>query len=166
MKLEHDMKAKQDPVTDTNQAGSWMAMGLRLILRSKLYWGLGFLLVFGAFSSPETSKGVNIFLSLGNMTDVLRQVSVTGIVAVGMTLVILIAGIDLSVGSILALGTVICAMLLTQAGWTAASYIGVPAVGAVVFICAWAVISVVRGIAQNPSSGRRCHIRAGDMAVF
>jgi simple sugar transport system permease protein len=155
MKLEHDMKAKQDPVTDTNQAGSWMAMGLRLILRSKLYWGLGFLLVFGAFSSPETSKGVNIFLSLGNMTDVLRQVSVTGIVAVGLTLVILIAGIDLSVGSILALGTVICAMLLTQAGWTAASYIGVPAVGAVVFICAWAVISVVRGIAQNPSSGRR-----------
>ena len=42
----------------------------------------------------------------------LRQVSNNGIVAVGMTLVILTGGIDLSVGSVLALGSVLCAMLL------------------------------------------------------
>ena len=146
--------AKQDLVKDADKAGPWTAVSLRLILRSKLYWGLGFLLIFGALSSPVTSKGVNIFLSLGNLTDVLRQVSVTGIVAVGMTLVILIAGIDLSVGSILALGTVICAMLLTQEGWTTASYIGVPAVGAVVFISSWAVIAVVRRIIKGTGSSR------------
>ena len=144
--------AKQNLVKDADQAGPWTAASLRLILRSKLYWGLGFLLIFGAFSSPVTSKGVNIFLSLGNLTDVLRQVSVTGIVAVGMTLVILIAGIDLSVGSILALGTVICAMLLTQEGWTTASYLGVPAVGAIMFICSWAVISVIRGFIRDKGS--------------
>lgn len=107
---------------------------LSLIAKTKLYWGLAALLVFGVITSPLTSKGNNIFLSLGNMTDVLRQVSVTGIVAVGMTLVIFIAGIDLSVGSIMALGTVTCAMLLTQEGWTAASYFGVPATGIIVFI--------------------------------
>ena len=107
---------------------------LSLLVKSKLYWGLAVLFLFGVMSSPLSSKGNNIFLSLGNLTDVLRQVSVTGIVAVGMTLVIFIAGIDLSVGSILALGTVICAMLLTQEGWTAASQFGVPATGAVVFI--------------------------------
>jgi len=49
---------------------------------------------------------------------VLRQVSNNGIVAVGMTLVILTGGIDLSVGSVLALGSVLCAMLLTMEGWT------------------------------------------------
>ncbi len=146
--------AKQNLADDANRTASWTAACLRLILNSKLYWGLGFLLIFGALSSPITSKGVNIFLSLGNLTDVLRQVSVTGIVAVGMTLVILIAGIDLSVGSILALGTVICAMLLTQEGWTTASYIGVPAVGALVFLCIWAVISILRGFVRGNGSVR------------
>lgn len=108
---------------------------LALFNRTKLYWGLILLLIFGALTSPLTSGGNNIFLSLGNLTDVLRQVSVTGIVAVGMTMVIFIAGIDLSVGSIMALGTVICAMLLTQEGWTAASTFGIPATGIVLAIC-------------------------------
>lgn len=107
---------------------------VRVLNRTKLYWGLVALIVFGALTSPLSSKGNNIFMSVGNMTDVLRQVSVTGIVAIGMTLVIFVAGIDLSVGSIMALGTVICAMLLTQGGWTAASAFGVPATGAVLFI--------------------------------
>jgi simple sugar transport system permease protein len=160
-----DGMAKQQLVKDAEKAGSWTAISLRLILRSKLYWGLGFLLVFGALSSPITSKGVNIFLSLGNLTDVLRQVSVTGIVAVGMTLVILIAGIDLSVGSILALGTVICAMLLTQEGWTTASYLGVPAVGAIMFVCSWAVINVVRGFIRTKGS-RRGQLASPAMAAL
>lgn len=161
-----DMMHKQNPTAEANQSRSWTAAGLRLILRSKLYWGLSFLLMFGSLSSPVTSKGINIFLSLGNLTDVLRQVSVTGIVAVGMTLVILIAGIDLSVGSILALGTVICAMLLTQEGWTTASYIGLPAVGAVVFISSWAVIAVVRRVIKGVGSGRAMPANPATKAVF
>ncbi len=111
-----------------------------ILNKTKLYWGLLVLIAFGALTSPLSSKGNNIFLSIGNLTDILRQVSVTGIVAVGMTLVIFIAGIDLSVGSTLALGTVICAMLLTQEGWTAASYFSVPATGAVLFICMAALL--------------------------
>lgn len=107
---------------------------LHVLMRTKLYWGLAVLVLFGVLTSPLSSKGSNIFMSLGNLTDVLRQVSVTGIVATGMTLVIFIAGIDLSVGSIMALGTVVCAMLLTQEGWTAASLFGVPATGAVLFV--------------------------------
>jgi simple sugar transport system permease protein len=123
------------PSKTTNQS-----IFLALLNRTKLYWGLAALIFFGALTSPLSSKGNNIFLSIGNLTDVLRQVSVTGIVAVGMTLVIFIAGIDLSVGSVLALGTVICAMLLTQEGWTAASLFGVPATGAVIAICVFAAI--------------------------
>ena len=40
------------------------------------------------------------FLSIRNLTNVLRQVSIVGIMAVGMTFVILTGGIDLSVGGV------------------------------------------------------------------
>lgn len=49
------------------------------------------------------------FLTVDNMVNILRQSTINGIIAVGMTLVILTAGIDLSVGSILALSSVIAA---------------------------------------------------------
>jgi len=40
------------------------------------------------------------FLTLGNLVNVLRQSSINGIIVVGMTFVILTAGIDLSVGAV------------------------------------------------------------------
>lgn len=43
------------------------------------------------------------FLSSINLFNVMRQVSITGLLAVGMTFIILTAGIDLSIGSLLAL---------------------------------------------------------------
>jgi len=49
------------------------------------------------------------FLTINNLTNILRQSTINGIIAVGMTLVILTRGIDLSVGSILALSAVITA---------------------------------------------------------
>ena len=50
------------------------------------------------------------FLEIGNITNVLRQVSIVGILSLGMTFVIILGGIDLSVGSVLAFsGTVIMA---------------------------------------------------------
>ncbi|HEY3620845.1 MAG TPA: ABC transporter permease, partial [Roseiarcus sp.] len=100
---------------------------LRLLSRTKLYWGLAIICLIGALASPHTSSGRNIFLSFNNLTDVLRQVSITGLVATGMTLVILLGGIDLSVGSVMGFSTIICAMLLTKPGWTAASIVAVPA---------------------------------------
>ena len=49
------------------------------------------------------------FRTLSNLENILQQSSVNGIMAVGMTLVIITAGIDLSVGSVLALSGVIAA---------------------------------------------------------
>ena len=108
------------------------------LLRTKLYWSLLILLTVGIITSPVSSKGVNIFLSTGNLSDVLRQVSNNGIIAVGMTLVILTGGIDLSVGSIMALGSVLCAMLLTYDEQTSATLLSFPIL-AVVSAClaAW-----------------------------
>jgi len=47
------------------------------------------------------------FRSLPNIKNILEQISVNGIMAIGMTLVIITAGIDLSVGSVLALSAVV-----------------------------------------------------------
>ncbi|MCL1146998.1 ribose ABC transporter permease [Shewanella marinintestina] len=52
------------------------------------------------------------FLTLDNLLNILRQTSINAIIAVGMTIVILTAGIDLSVGSVLALSGAIVATLI------------------------------------------------------
>jgi ribose transport system permease protein len=66
------------------------------------------------------------FLTVGNLFDVTRQVSINAIISYGMTLVILLGGIDLSVGSILAVSALVVALLM-QAGYPAglASVIGI-----------------------------------------
>jgi simple sugar transport system permease protein len=126
---------------------------LRALSRTKLYWGLLLIFAVGAIFSPVTSSGKNIFLSYGNLTDVLRQVSITGLVATGMTLVILTGGIDLSVGSVMAFSTVICAMLLTKAGWTAAAFMGVPAIAIVGFSATAALVYfLLKGLARKGES--------------
>jgi ribose transport system permease protein len=58
----------------------------------------------------------NQFLTAGNLSNLARQVAIFGIIAVGELLVILTAGIDLSVGSVLALAGAVTALLLVG-GW-------------------------------------------------
>ncbi len=56
------------------------------------------------------------FLLRDNLLNVANQIAVIAIVAIGMTLVILTAGIDLSVGSLIALSAVVCAQLIERWG--------------------------------------------------
>lgn len=65
-----------------------------------LYFAFALLIIVMAILSPAFLKPTNIF-------NILRQTSINGIIAIGMTLVILTGGIDLSVGSILALSAVV-----------------------------------------------------------
>ena len=76
-------------------------------------YGVFFILVieFLIFSLASTS-----FLTLGNILSVGRQMSFTGIAAIGMTLVMLTGGIDISVGSMLAMAGVLCAKLSADVG--------------------------------------------------
>ncbi|MHC0039058.1 ABC transporter permease [Pseudoneobacillus sp. C159] len=67
------------------------------------------LLIFmtvGSMLSPR-------FLSVQNLLNILQQSAVVGIVALGMTFVIIVAGIDLSVGSVLALSCMTVALMMT-----------------------------------------------------
>ena len=56
------------------------------------------------------------FLTPTNITNVLRQISLQGIIAVGMTMIILVGQIDLSVGAVVAFAAVTNALFLKQ-GW-------------------------------------------------
>ncbi|HET6386887.1 MAG TPA: ABC transporter permease [Armatimonadota bacterium] len=86
--------------------GNWGALALVFLLAS-------------IFSPRDLSTGQNVFLKPDNLIDILRQISEGGILAVGMTLVVLLAGIDLSVGSVLALGATLSAVLLLNHHWPA-----------------------------------------------
>lgn len=103
--------------------------------------------------------------------DMLRHISVFGILACGMTLVIITAGIDLSVGSLLGLTAVLFSLFSLQLGWPAwASVVGCLAIGAACgsvsggliakfkiqpFIATLAMMVFARGMAKWVSGGRK-----------
>ena len=106
-------------------AQNW-AVGHTLRARAQSVMGLVIILGIALATSPRAGDGSLVFLDTGNLTDILRQVSVIGILSLGMTFVILTAGIDLSVGSLLALSSSIVALVLTRSlfpwplAWTVA----------------------------------------------
>lgn len=71
-----------------------------------------FLLALILFFALENAR----FLSIRNMTNILTEVSIYGIIAVGMTFVILTAGVDLAVGSLLAFSGMAGAYLMRAMG--------------------------------------------------
>jgi ribose transport system permease protein len=70
-----------------------------------------FILVFAVFSVASSD-----FLTQANLTQVALQSSINAILAIGMTLVIVTAGIDLSVGSMAGLGSIIATVVMTSTG--------------------------------------------------
>ena len=57
-----------------------------------------------------------VFLKANNLLNIADQITVIAIIAIGMTMVIITAGIDLSVGSLIALSSVVCAWIIREAG--------------------------------------------------
>lgn len=74
------------------------------------------------------------FLKLTNLLGVANQTAIYAIIAIGMTMVIITAGIDLSVGSLVALASVSGALVLRDFGDGAASGLGMMVVGMIVGI--------------------------------
>ena len=111
------------------------------------------------------------FLRWSTHRDMLRQVSVYGILACGMTLVVVSGCIDLAVGSVLGLCAVLFAQLAVHRGWPAGAAVGVVllvgvaaglASGTLVarcrvqpFIATLAVMDFARGLAKWASGGQK-----------
>ena len=173
--------AIQNKVTDSG--GSPSAPEDRT--RSALSWLVRFqsvlalVVVFaGAVVLSPTRDGEIIFLSGENLTNIVRAVSEIGIIAVGMTLVILIGGIDLSVGSVLALAAVSSAVLLVETEMPLLpAVLIVLAIGLVFgalqgaasallgiqsFIVTLAGLQIARGLARIASGGQAVPIAYGD----
>lgn len=111
------------------------------------------------------------FFKLGTHRDAIRQISVYGCLACGLTLVIISGGIDLSVGSVLGLTAVFFSLCTIRWGWS--PWVGVPvtmlvgaAVGAISgglvawgrlqpFIATLAMMVSARGLAKLISGGEK-----------
>lgn len=89
----------------------------KLINQINIYRSVLILLVICVFATILSPS----FLSVTNLFNVFKQITVAGIVGCGMTFVILTGGIDLSVGSILGLSGVLASGVLASTGNTAAA---------------------------------------------
>jgi D-xylose transport system permease protein len=122
------------------------------------------------------------FATARNLSNVARQVTIVGIIAVGMTMVILIAGIDLSVGSVVGVAAVVVTLLM-QYGLPA--WLAVPVtlviVGGVIglwngfwiaqyrippFIITLGMLTIGRGVALSLSNGSSIPVADPSFAVL
>jgi len=98
------------------------------------------------------------FLSPRNLLNIVRQISVVGLIAIGVTMVIITTGIDLSSGSVLALAAVIVASLAQQPDWHDAKFPGlqlpvlVPILASLIVgaACGWVNGALIAGFRIPP----------------
>ena len=86
-----------------------------------------YLIVFiflGMCVAPGDLLPNNSFLKPQNLINVVRQISVIGLLALGVMVAIIASGIDLSLGSVLGFSAVVTASLVQQPGWKEALYPG------------------------------------------
>jgi ribose transport system permease protein len=147
------------PAAAKTAARRWLDHALRF----QGYLGLVVVFVLGAVFSPARD-GANLFLDVPNQMNILRYVAETGIIAIGMTLVILIGEIDLAVGAVLAFAATFAAYLLTEGGFsTGSAFVAVIVAGIVLgftngivttglripsFVVTLAMMSFARGLAR------------------
>jgi ribose transport system permease protein len=141
--------------------------GLRNFLRSPA--GRATLALLLVFLAGACFNADGAFFKLGTHRDALRQASVYGILACGLTLVIISGGIDLAVGSMVGLGAVCCAKMAIHLGWPGWAVIaGCLTVGAACggvsglvtaglrvqpFIATLSMMVLARGLAKYVSGG-------------
>lgn len=137
------------------------------------------LVIVGAVTAPDT------FMSVSNLLTILRQASIIGVISIGMTLVIISGGIDLSVGSVMGLASVVATIaavqdLADQIHWVlmvvialavglAAGLINgiVIAYGKVVaFMATLAMLVAARGLAEILAERRTLQVGERDFIVF
>ena len=128
------------------------------------------------------SLATDTFLSVANFTNVARQISINGILAVGVTFVLLTAGVDLSLGSVVALSGVACATfahpgdhtvfvpiavgLLTGAACGLLNGVLVTRGGVAPFIVTLGMMTIARGLALIFSGGRPVADMSNEMTAL
>src|SRR4029078_9622626 len=101
--------------------GRWFKNQLRNIAP---FATLLFLVIFFSVASPS-------FLTMANFSNILSQVSITGIIAVGLTFVILCAEIDLSVAAVANVAGIVVAYFTLQEGYVNIANVPLPGFAAI-----------------------------------
>ncbi|CDG88660.1 ribose ABC transporter permease [Xenorhabdus bovienii] len=104
------------------------------LMEQKSLIALLILIVVVSFLSPN-------FFTLNNLFNILQQTSVNAIMAVGMTLVILTSGIDLSVGSLLALTGAVAASMVSTGVNALVAVVAALALGAAIGACTGVIVA-------------------------
>ena len=107
-----------------------------------IYMVLLAMIIAMSFLSP-------VFLSQSNLLNIVRQVSVIGTISLGVTLVIISKGIDLSSGSTLALAAVMAASVGQAGDWAAKMYPALPEMNVIVPI----IVALLVGTAVGAVNG-------------
>ena len=162
----------------------WHSRGILASQTGYVALALVLLIVAMSFISP-------VFLTVGNLSNVLTNFSYLGIAALGATMVIITGGIDLSVGSSMALSAIITALLFQTLGATflaaipgavmALSVLGGMAVGGLIglvngffiaqvglapFVTTLGMLSIIRGLCYAITSGQGVNISGADSDLF
>jgi len=151
-------------VSENKSTGGWFKTEQRRLIVQEYGIFLAFLILVIILSFSN-----EFFLTGGNISNVLLQTSINGVLAIGMTFVILTRGIDLSVGANLALATVIGGLVFRQvdsgplvmlamvlAGATVGAVNGIAYVYGRLphpFIITLATLSICRGLALEFAPG-------------
>lgn len=105
------------------------------------------------------SVAVNGFFTANNLSNLVRQTSINGVIALGMTFVIVSAGIDLSVGSVVGFSGMFAAILMTQMGMNAA-------VSTILALIAGTLVGLINGILIYDGKVPPFIATLGTMTVF
>jgi ribose transport system permease protein len=93
---------------------------------------------------PQTGRWPD-FLKASNLIGVANQTAIYAVIAIGMTMVIIVGGIDLSVGSIVALSSVVAAVIIRDQGGVAAST-GLMTAACIAGVLVAAIAGVINGL--------------------
>lgn len=109
-------------------------IGAQTVRDYALWAVLLLLLVIFTFANPN-------FLTTDNLLNIVRQVSLIGIAAVGMTFVMIAGGIDLSIGALLGLTSVLAAFAMVDLAWPI--YAAIALALAVALASGWSIGMIV-----------------------
>lgn len=116
---------------DGASVGDWIRNNTNLLLMFAL-------IIVGALTSDN-------FFSMDNILNVLRRITVNGMLAVACTMTLLVGGFDLSIGHVMALSAVLCI------GFEKST--GSGAVGIVVALAAGLVLGLINGLLMKLTRG-------------
>lgn len=150
--------------------------GVRQLMGGAGVRNLGLIIALGLLIAVGAATGGSQFLSVDNMLTILRLASIIGVICIGVTFVITAGGIDLSVGSVMGLASVVASLAAVQAAATNSSWLLMVAVAlavgalaglingviiaygnVVAFIATLAMLVAARGLAEL-ISGRSTQI--------